>query len=58
MIRKEFPSLFQEILDSPLNIGARHVLRNNPDQIKIVDVIDEGIYKNINTPDEYEKLVT
>ncbi|MEJ2054955.1 MAG: nucleotidyltransferase family protein [Calditrichaceae bacterium] len=44
---------FNSIMDLPLSDGARMVIRENPDEVKFLPVDDEGILKDIDTPDEY-----
>ncbi|MCP4724238.1 MAG: nucleotidyltransferase family protein [bacterium] len=48
--------LFSELLSASLNIGAREVVWNNPDNIYEFQVDDEGTVTNINTPEDYDKL--
>lgn len=49
---------FEELADVPLDIGARWVIQNNPGNVFAVDVDDEGILININTPELYNKYCT
>ncbi|RKZ31678.1 nucleotidyltransferase family protein [bacterium] len=49
--------LFEELADAPLDIGARHVVRANPDRRRFVPVDDPGIAIDINTPEDYEKYI-
>lgn len=46
---------FEEILDAPLHIGARYVIRKHPDKIIEVNVDDPGILLNINTKEDLLK---
>jgi len=48
--------LFTELLDASMDIGAREVVWNNPDNIYEFQVDDEGTVTNINTPEDYDKL--
>ena len=53
-----FPAeIFQDLNDSPLESGARHAVRKNTGRIRIVDVDDSGILKDIDTPEQYSKEV-
>ncbi|OGF58815.1 MAG: hypothetical protein A2Y62_10035 [Candidatus Fischerbacteria bacterium RBG_13_37_8] len=49
-------AIIPELLKAPLDKGARWVLHSFPEQVEEVPVNDEGILKNINTPEEYELL--
>jgi len=40
---------FDSLLDAPLGIGARAVVRENRENIKLVKLFDTGILRNINT---------
>lgn len=49
-----FPrEIFQDLLDSPLEQGARYAVRKNSDRIKVLDVNDPGILKDIDTKSQY-----
>jgi molybdenum cofactor cytidylyltransferase len=49
--------VFDEICVAPLNVGARHVLRNHPDDIHELTTSEEGVLLNIDTPEDYKKYV-
>lgn len=49
--------LFDELATAPLNIGARHVVRANPEKRRFVSVDDPGIRIDINTPELYDKYI-
>ena len=49
--------LFDELASAPLEIGARHVVRANPELRRFVAVDDPGISIDINTPELYEKHI-
>lgn len=48
---------FDKILSSPLDSNMRNLLFNNPDKAKSLPVDDPGILVDIDTPDEYLKLI-
>lgn len=53
-----FPALFfEDLLAAPLDQGARYVVRRHPDSVSLVEVQDEGVIQNIDTPEDYERLV-
>ena len=49
-------SLFQELLDASVDIGARQVVRSNPDKILEVEVDEPGVVRDIDTPEDYNRL--
>jgi len=49
-------ALFGELLSAPLDVGARHVVRNNPEKILEVPTDEPGILQDIDTPDDYRQL--
>ncbi len=49
--------LFDELATAPLEVGARHVVRANPDRRRFVAVDDRGISIDINTPELYEEYI-
>jgi len=49
--------LFDDIRNAPLDIGARVVVRNHEQDIHEVDVNDEGVLINIDSPDDYKKYI-
>jgi len=53
-----FPRLFfDELLAAPLDQGARYVVWKHPETVLILDVTDEGVIQNIDTPEDYARLV-
>lgn len=46
-------SRFQDILDAPLNQGARWVIQRHPEEVKEMPTEEEGVVLNINTPEDY-----
>jgi len=48
---------FKELMNAPLDIGARYVIKNYPPYIITVPVEDRGVIININTPQIYDKFV-
>jgi molybdenum cofactor cytidylyltransferase len=53
-----FPSRFIDSLRSaPLEMGARQLLRDHPDDILEIETDDEGVIRNIDTPEEYESFI-
>ena len=49
--------LFDDIRNAPIDIGARAVVRNHEQDIQEVDVNDEGVLINIDSPDDYKKYI-
>jgi molybdenum cofactor cytidylyltransferase len=50
-------SVFQELLDAPVEAGARYVVRNHADALVVVETGDEAILWDIDLPQDYERLV-
>lgn len=50
--------LFGELRAAPLEVGARHVIRNHPDDIIEVETDEEGILLNLNHRAAYEKVLS
>lgn len=48
---------FQNILNAPLEQGARWVIQQHPEEIIEIPTEEEGVVLNINTPEDYEKYV-
>ncbi|MCE1246948.1 MAG: nucleotidyltransferase family protein [Firmicutes bacterium] len=49
-----FPSeIFEDLLESPLEEGARHAVNKNRDRLIVVDVDDPAILKDVDTPSDY-----
>jgi molybdenum cofactor cytidylyltransferase len=60
--RRGHPVLFsQEVFDeieaAPDSIGARHVVWNHADEVLEVETTDPGVTCDVDTPDEYRKLI-
>jgi len=51
-------ALFDELRDAPLNVGARHVVRNHPSDVHEMTTNEERVLINIDTPEDYEKHVS
>lgn len=49
--------LFSEIHNAPLELGARTVVHNHPDEVHEVPVEEEGILLDIDTPEDYKKYI-
>jgi len=52
------PSLLSQVPTLDSRIGLRQLLQRNPDAICRVSVDDPGILRDVDTPDEYERLKT
>jgi molybdenum cofactor cytidylyltransferase len=48
--------LFQELLDTPLDQGARAVVRRHSAEVELVAVEDEGIVWDVDRPEDYAAL--
>jgi molybdenum cofactor cytidylyltransferase len=48
--------VFQELLEAPLQEGARFVVRRHEREVEFVETDDEGILLDIDRPDDYESL--
>ena len=48
--------LFQELLDAPLDQGARAVVRHHAQEVETVDVDEEGILWDVDRPEDYAAL--
>jgi len=51
-------SLFAELLDPDLEGGAKTVVHRHLHEALLVDVDDEGVVIDIDTPDAYEAVIT
>ena len=49
--------LFQELLDAPLNEGARSVVRNHAAEVELAETDEEGILWDIDSPADYQELL-
>ncbi|MCX5645158.1 MAG: nucleotidyltransferase family protein [Phycisphaerae bacterium] len=45
--------MFDELLNAPLEKGARHVVQSNEDKVFEVQIPDPGILARIDTPEDY-----
>lgn len=50
-------SVFEELLSAPDELGARAVVRADPDRVLEVPVDDSAVLDDVNTPDEYRDLL-
>lgn len=50
-------ALFDELRAAPLDVGARHVVRQHPRDILEVATEEEGVVLNINDREAYEKIL-
>ena len=50
-------SLFQELLDAPLEEGARSVVRRHAAEVELVETEEEGILLDIDLPADYAALL-
>lgn len=48
---------FEELAAAPLSQGARFVLQKNIDSVQELDVEDDGVIADIDTPDEYSSYL-
>jgi molybdenum cofactor cytidylyltransferase len=46
-------SLFKELVNAPLDEGARYVVKRNAEKVKEVEVDDGKVLAGINTPEDY-----
>jgi molybdenum cofactor cytidylyltransferase len=49
--------LFNELLAAPMDQGAKVVVNAHPDDTLAIDVDDQGVTIDIDTPDEYRQHV-
>ena len=49
---------FQELLEAPDEEGARSVVRADSGRVVTVPVSDPGVVEDLNTPSEYQRLIT
>jgi molybdenum cofactor cytidylyltransferase len=50
-------TMFDELRAAPLNVGARHVVRNHPNDVHELITSEEGTVINIDMPEDYERHV-
>ena len=48
----------KELMDAPLEKGARFVVNNNSEAVIQLQVKDEAILTDIDTPEDYKKYVS
>jgi len=48
--------LFAELLAAPPDVGARQVVRSNPDKILEIEVGEPGVVLDIDTPEDFMRL--
>jgi molybdenum cofactor cytidylyltransferase len=49
--------LFQELLDAPLDQGARTVVQAHPEETLEIESDDERVALDIDTPEEYRRYI-
>ncbi len=49
--------LFQELLDAPLEEGARSVVRKHAAEVELAETGEEGILLDIDKPEDYQALL-
>ena len=49
--------LFQELLDAPLEEGARFVVRRHATEVELLETGEEGILLDVDLPADYEALL-
>ena len=47
--------VFKQLMEAPMDVGARAVVWNNQDILHEIENEDVGIVANINTPEDYAK---
>lgn len=50
-------AIFDELRAAPLHVGARHVVRNHPNDVHEMTTSEEGILINIDVPEDYKRHV-
>ncbi len=45
--------VFDELLNAPMEMGARHVVHSNEDRVCEVEVSERAILTTIDTPEDY-----
>ncbi len=48
---------FEALLNAPAHLGARHVVESNRNRVIYLPVDDEGVILDIDTPEDYNRLV-
>ncbi len=49
-------SLFNELLQAPLEQGARSVVQRHAQEVELVETEDEGVLLDVDRPEDYERL--
>jgi len=53
-----FPiEIFEDLVNCPLEQGARFAVRKNTDRMRILEVGDSGVLKDIDTPEQYRNAI-
>jgi molybdenum cofactor cytidylyltransferase len=50
-------ALYSELMNAPLDIGARSVVRAHSDRVQVVQTNEEGCILNLNDPDTMQKAL-
>ena len=50
-------SVFQELLDAPLNEGARFVVHGHTAELDLIEMNEQGIVVDVDYPEDYRKFV-
>jgi molybdenum cofactor cytidylyltransferase len=50
-------AVFDELRVAPLNVGARHIVRNHPNDIHELTTSEDGVLINIDMPADYERHI-
>ena len=50
-------SFFDALLNAPVDLGARHVVDSYRNRVTYLPVDDEGVILDIDTPEDYDRLV-
>jgi molybdenum cofactor cytidylyltransferase len=51
-------TVFQELLSAPADLGARSVVRRLPDRVLEIPVQDPAVIDDIDTPEDYQRLIS
>ena len=49
--------LFDELKSAPMNVGARFVVRQHPNDVAELVTAEDGVVQNIDTPEDYEMKI-
>ena len=50
-------AVFEELLGTPIERGARAVVHADPSRVAVVEVADPAVVEDVNTPDAYRELL-